>query len=172
MHFESYLCFIILAMMEVGWVILIEREIMSHSLAPSEISRIFQLEIHGRSTNRKPVRIFKGGWMDPWTAESDQFFKKDCRDLRTADLVRIYKGDGWSHEGPEAMITDLVRFFKNVYRDPWPWTVESGHFFEKGYKDPRTGEPVQIHKRECRDPRTTDLVRFFKTYARTHTRSN
>ena len=29
-----------MVLMKVGWVILIEREIMSHSLAPSEISRI------------------------------------------------------------------------------------------------------------------------------------
>ena len=56
----------------------------------------------------KPVRIFeedtgingppiwsefiKGGWMDPWTAESVQIFQKDCRDPWTADLVRFLKG--------------------------------------------------------------------------------
>ena len=107
MHYESYL-WTLMVMMEFEWVILIEREIMTHSLAPSEISRIFKLEIHGRSRNRQTgpnfwrgyrdqrtadlVRISKGGWMDPWTAESVQIFQKDCRDPWTADLVRFLKG--------------------------------------------------------------------------------
>ena len=126
---------------------------MSHSLAPSEISGIFKLGIHGRSTYRRTgpnfsreyrdqrtvdlVRISKGGWMDPWTAESVQNFKKDCRDPRTADLVR---------------------FFKKVCRNPR--TVESGHLLkvDTGINGPLIWS--NFFKKVCWDPRTVMSGRF------------
>ena len=46
------------------------------------------------------VQIFKKDCRDPWTADLIRTFKGECRDLRTAAFVRIYKGDGVTHEWP------------------------------------------------------------------------
>ena len=66
-----------MVVMEVGWVILIASEIMSHSLTPSQTD--------GR---------------DPRTADRVVIFKVGWRDPRTADLVVFLKGDEGTH-GPQ-----------------------------------------------------------------------
>ena len=87
----------------------IEREIMSHSLAPSEIPRIYifiknncqylYFQIRNPWTRdprtAKLVRVLKVGCRDPRTAESVRFFKRRGRDPRTAESVQILKGAAW-----------------------------------------------------------------------------
>ena len=88
----------------------IEREIMSHSLAPQWNTEdlhfllriivnifIFKLEIHGPGIHGPP------SWSEFWkwdvgihkTAESVRFFKRRGRDPRTAESVQILKGAAW-----------------------------------------------------------------------------
>ena len=49
--------------------------------------------------------------MDPWTAESDQFLKKDCRDLRTGEPVQIWSDFLKTYAGTHGR-SDRSKFLK------------------------------------------------------------
>ena len=74
-----------MVMMEDGWLIWIEREIMSHSLAPSEISR--------KMDAGNPCQGSMDGRISPNC-------KMRYKDPRTADLVGIFKVDEGIHRPP------------------------------------------------------------------------
>ena len=65
-----------MVMMEDGWLIWIEKEIMSHSLAPSEISRKVDAGIHGRSNLSELQKGIKGST----DGRFGPFFKREFRD--------------------------------------------------------------------------------------------
>ena len=74
---------------------------MSHSLAPSEISRKLNAGNYGRTATDGQIGLFlKRESRDPWTADLVEIFKEGGRDPRTADTVGIFKGEEEIHGPP------------------------------------------------------------------------